>query len=44
LGEVYQIRSLAELDARWRPQLIERGPSAELFAARIARITAGQLD
>ena len=42
LTEVYKIRSLDELDAQWRPQLIERGQSAELFAARIARITAGQ--
>jgi hypothetical protein len=42
LTEIYQIRSLAELDARWRPQLLDRGQSAELFAARIARITAGQ--
>jgi hypothetical protein len=44
LAEVYQIRSLADLDARWRPRLIERGQSAELFAARIARITSGQID
>jgi hypothetical protein len=42
LTEVYQIRSLAELDARWRPQLLDRGQAAELFAARIARITAGR--
>jgi hypothetical protein len=42
LTEIYQIRSLADLDARWRPQLLERGPSAEFFAARIARITAGR--
>jgi hypothetical protein len=42
LTEIYQIRSLADLDARWRPQLLDRGQSAELFAARIAKITAGQ--
>jgi len=42
LTEVYEIRSLADLDARWRPQLLDRGQSAELFAARIARITAGR--
>jgi hypothetical protein len=42
LAETYQIRSLADLDTLWRPQLLERGQSAELFAARIARITAGQ--
>jgi hypothetical protein len=42
LTEVYQIRSLSDLDARWRPQLLDRGQSAELFAARIARITAGR--
>lgn len=39
LTAVYGIRSLAELDARWRPQLLDRGQSAELFASRIARIT-----
>jgi|SRR5579863_9414 len=45
LSEVYAIRSLAELDSRWRPQLLDRGQSAELFASRIARITSGkQLD
>lgn len=43
LVEVYQIRSLAELDARWRPQLLDQGQSAELFASRIARITTGKL-
>ena len=42
LTEIYKFRSLGELDAHWRPQLIERGQSAELFAARIAKITAGQ--
>jgi hypothetical protein len=41
LADVYQIRSLADLDARWRPQLLDRGPAAELFASRISRITAG---
>jgi hypothetical protein len=45
LADVYQIKSLAELDARWRPQLLDRGPSAELFAGRISKITAGpQID
>ncbi len=43
VAEVYGIRSLAELDARWRPQLLDRGQSAELFASRIARITSGKL-
>ncbi len=42
LNDVYGIASLAELDGRWRPQLLERGQSAELFAGRIARITSGQ--
>ncbi len=42
LAEVYKILSLGELDAQWHPQLTERGQSAELFAARIAKITAGQ--
>jgi hypothetical protein len=42
LAEYYEIRSLAELDAHWRPRLIERGQSAELFAASIARITSGR--
>ena len=42
LTDVYRIRSLAELDARWRPQLLDRGQSAELFASRIARITTGK--
>jgi hypothetical protein len=41
LADVYQIRSLADLDTRWRPQLLDRGPAAELFASRISRITAG---
>jgi hypothetical protein len=40
--EVYGLRSLAELDIRWRPQILDRGQSAELFAARISRITAGR--
>lgn len=46
LAEVYSIKSSADLDVRWRPQLLDRGQSAELFAARIARITSGkpQLD
>lgn len=46
LADVYHIKSLADLDARWRPQLLDPGQSAELFAARIARITSGkqQLD
>lgn len=45
LTDVYGIRSLAELDTRWRPQLLDRGQSAELFASRIARITGGgQID
>jgi len=43
LADVYAIRSLAELDTRWRPQLLDRGQSAELFASRIARITSGKL-
>lgn len=42
LADVYGIRSLAELDGRWRPQLLDRGQSAELFASRIARITSGR--
>jgi hypothetical protein len=42
LTDVYQIRSVADLDARWHPQLLDRGQSVELFAARIAKITAGQ--
>jgi hypothetical protein len=42
LVDVYSVRSLAELDARWRPQLLDRGQSAELFASRIARITGGK--
>ena len=42
LADVYQIKSMAELDARWRPQLLDRGPSAELFAGRISKITAGR--
>jgi hypothetical protein len=42
LSEVYHLRSLADLDAHWRPQLLDHGQSAELFAARIARITTGQ--
>jgi hypothetical protein len=42
LMDVYGIRSLAELDARWRPQILDRGQSAELFASRIARITGGK--
>jgi hypothetical protein len=45
LSDVYAIRSLADLDARWRPQLLDRGQSAELFSGRIARITRGsQID
>lgn len=45
LVDVYQIKSLADLDARWRPQLLDHGPSAELFASRISKITAGsQID
>lgn len=46
LAEVYQIKSSLDLDARWRPQLLDRGQSAELFASRIALITSGkrQLD
>jgi hypothetical protein len=45
LADVYGFRSLAELDARWRPQILDRGHSAELFASRIAQITGGkQLD
>jgi len=43
LTEIYRINSLAELDARWQLQLLDRGQSAELFAARIARITAGKM-
>jgi hypothetical protein len=43
LVDVYRIRSLADLDERWRPQLLDRGQSAELFAGRIARITTGKL-
>jgi hypothetical protein len=42
LQEVYDIRSMADLDSRWRAQLFEHGQSAELFAARIAKITSGQ--
>ncbi len=42
LTATYGIRSLADLDARWRPQIFGRGQSAELFAARIARITSGR--
>ncbi len=42
LTEVYALRSLTELDSHWRPQLLDRGQSAELFAARISRITAGR--
>ncbi len=42
LTDIYGIRSPADLDARWHPQLYERGQSAELFAARIAKITAGR--
>ena len=42
LTEIYALRSLTELDSRWRPQLLDRGQSAELFAARISRITAGR--
>jgi hypothetical protein len=42
LQQIYGLRSLADLDARWRPQLLDRGQSVELFAARIARITAGR--
>jgi hypothetical protein len=42
LSEVYALRTLADLDSRWRPQLLDRGQSAELFAARISRITAGR--
>ena len=42
LTEVYGIRTLADLDARWRPQLLDHGQSAELLAARIAKITAGR--
>jgi len=46
LAEVYRIKSAAELEARWRPQLLDRGQSAELLASRIALITSGkqQLD
>lgn len=45
LADVYGIRSLAELDGSWQPQLLEPGQSAELFASRIARITRGtQID
>jgi hypothetical protein len=43
LDDVYDVRSLSDLDLRWRPQLLDRGQSAELFAGRIARITAGQI-
>jgi hypothetical protein len=43
LDDVYNVRSLSDLDLRWRPQLLDRGQSAELFAGRIARITAGQI-
>ncbi len=43
LVDVYHLRSLAELDARWRPQLLDQGQSAELFASRIARITTGKM-
>lgn len=42
LTQIYKIRSSAELDARWQPQLLDRGHSAELFAARIAKITTGR--
>jgi hypothetical protein len=42
LMDIYEIRSLADLDARWQPQLLEHGQSAVLFAARIARITGGR--
>ncbi|HLJ10170.1 MAG TPA: hypothetical protein VKU82_03220 [Planctomycetaceae bacterium] len=42
LAKVYQIRSLAQLDLRWKAQLLDRGQSAELIATRTARITAGQ--
>lgn len=42
LADVYQIASISELDARWRPRLLERGSSAELYAGRVARITAGR--
>lgn len=41
LADVYRIRSSADLDAHWRPRLLDRGSSAELLAARVARITAG---
>lgn len=41
LKEVYRIGSLSELDIRWRPQFLDHGQSAELFASRIARITSG---
>lgn len=45
LADVYGMHSVSELDARWRPQLLDRGQSAELLAGRIARITSGwQLD
>ena len=44
LADVYRIKSSADLDVRWRPQLLDRGQSAELFAARIAVITSGKLD
>jgi hypothetical protein len=45
LSEVYQIKSLTELDVRWRPQLLDRGASAELFAGRVSKIMAGaQID
>ncbi len=45
LSDVYQIKSLTELDVRWRPQILDRGPSAELFASRVSKIVAGaQID
>lgn len=43
LAEVYGIRTLAELDMQWRPLILERGQSAELIAARMAKITADQI-
>jgi hypothetical protein len=42
LTNIYGIHTTAALDARWRPQIYDRGPSAELFAARIAKITSGR--
>jgi hypothetical protein len=43
LADVYQIKSLTELDTRWRPQLLDRGPAAELFASNISKIMAGSV-